>query len=271
MFKFNKLSNLKKLFERHITISAITENFIAFDAKQDAEKCFAYMEENHFDVIGVRQNGHIIGYARLSKKDKGLLYEHKASFKRDEILIENTPLTEAVHHLAKTPYIFVKTSNGVVGIVTRADLYKPAIRIWLYGLISILEIHMLELIRKTFPDGEWKTCLSGKRQRKMLNTYEDRRTHNEEIEKIYCTEFCDKRTIIEKSEVAFKATGFKSKAEFSENLKEIEMMRNEIAHSCKVSKTQWKIVSKLCKKIESLIDNIENFLSSGNLNRNNRR
>jgi hypothetical protein len=268
MFKSNKLSNLKELFERYITISVIMEDFIAFDAQQDAKKCFAYMVEKHFDVIGVRESGHIIGYAKLSKEAKGLLYEHKASFREDEILLENTPITEVVHHLAKTPYIFVKISDEVVGIVTRADLYKPAIRIWLYGLISILEIHMLELIRKTFPDGKWKRCLSGKRQEKMLNIYEDRRKHNEEIEKIYCMEFCDKRTIIEKSEVALKATGFTSVEDFSKNLKQIESLRNEIAHSCKVSKTQWETVSELCKKIEFLIDNIENFLSSGNLDLN---
>jgi hypothetical protein len=261
MFKFNKLSNLKDLFERYITISVITEEFIAFNANEDVEKCFTYMQEKHFDIIGVRENGCIIGYARLSKEDRGLLGEHKIEFKEDEILSDSEPLPEAVHRLAKTPYIFVKVSDEVAGIVTRADLYKPAVRIWLYGLISILEIHMLELIQKTFSVDEWKKCLSAERQQKMSNIYEDRRKHNEEIEEIYCTEFCDKRTIIEKSEVAIKATGFKLRAEFSKNLKKIEVMRNEIAHSCKVSKTQWEIVSELCRKIEFLINNIENFLS----------
>jgi len=268
MFKFNKLSNLKELFERYITISVITEDFIAFDAKQDAKKCFAYMVEKHFDVIGVRESGHIIGYAKLSKEAKGLLYEHKASFKEDEILLENTPLTEVVYHLAKTPYIFVKISDEVAGIVTQADLHKPAVRIWLYGLISILEIHMFELIRRTYPKNDWIDKLCKERKEKLSEIYEARKKSNEEIDLLYCTEFCDKRTIIEKSEFALKATGFTSAKDFSKNLKQIEVLRNEIAHSCKVSKAQWETVSELCKKIESLIDNIENFLSSGNLDLN---
>jgi chloramphenicol O-acetyltransferase len=121
---------------------------------------------------------------------------------------------------------------------------------------------MLELIGRLYSGNEWLDKLGDERQKKVLQEHKDLRQRNEEIDLLYCTQFCDKRTIIKKSDEALKAIGFKSAKDFSKNLKDIEELRNEIAHSCKVSKARWETVSELCKKIESLIDNIENFLSS---------
>jgi len=169
-----------------------------------------------------------------------------------------------LHHLAKKPHLFVKASDEIVGIITRADLHKPAFRIWLFGLISVLEIHMFELIHRTYPENGWKDKLPETRKGKLKEVYETRKISNEEIDWLSCCEFCDKRTIIEKNHVALEATGFKSTRDFSKNLKDIESLRNEIAHSCKVSKARWETVSELCKIIESLIANIEKFLSREN-------
>jgi hypothetical protein len=267
MFKFNKLSTLNELFDKYITISAIAEDFIAFDAGEDVSECLAYTEKHHFDVIGVKENGHIIGYARLSKRDKGLLGEHKREFQEDEVVRSSVPLPQAVHRLSRKQCVFVKEGTGeIVGIITRADLYKPVFRMCLYGLISVLEIHMFELIRRVYSGNTWQDSLTETRQKNVAKIYDERRQRNEEIDLLYCTEFCDKRTIIEKSDVALKATRFKSKVTFSKCLKDIEGLRNEIAHSCKVSKGRWEDVSVLCKKAESMIDKIEQFLTSRHSN-----
>ncbi len=268
MLKFNKLNRLREIFEQLITISIIAEDFVAFDTQEDVDKCLAYCEENNFDVIGVSENGCVIGYAQLSKQDTGLLGEHKIVFQEDEVVTSNAPLPEALHQLSKKTHVFVKEeeTSQIVGIITRADLYKPIFRMWLYGLVSVLEIHMFELIRRLYPGDEWQDNLKEDRKANIVKTYDYRRQHNEEIDLLYCTEFCDKRTIIEKSELVLKATGCKSKAEFSKTLKDIETIRNEIAHSCKVSKQRWTVISELCMQAEFIISNIELFLKMYNTN-----
>jgi len=266
MLKFNKLSELKEIFEQHITISIIAEDFVAFDAQEDVDKCFAYSEEHKFDIVGVKENGRIIGYSRLSKQDTGVLGEHRIEFSEDEVVTSDAPLHEAVNILAKQPYIFVREqqSGDIFGIITRADLYKHAFRIWLYGLISVLEIHMFELIRLSYPGESWTHKLSWHRRRKVRKIHNKRKKRNEDIELLYCTEFCDKKILIHKSKVALKATGFGSKSKFAKSLKNIEELRNEVAHSCKVSKKRWEDVSELCKQAESIINNVEKFLTNKN-------
>ena len=268
MLKFNKLSELKNIFEQHITISIIAEDFVAFDAQEDVAKCYAFSEAHNFDVIGVKENEHIIGYARLSEQDTGVLGEHKLEFQEDEVVPSSDPLPEAVNLLAKQQHVFVREqeSGKIVGIITRADLYKHAFRIWLYGLISVLEIHMLELIRLSYSEESWMHKLSRCRKKNVWKTHDKRRRRNEDISLLYCTEFCDKRTIIQKSAAALKATGFESKGRFDKCLKDIEELRNEIAHSCKVSKKRWENVSELCKQAESIINNIEQFFTTHNSN-----
>jgi len=63
MYKFNKLNKLKDLFEKHIPLSVISEELIAFDAQKDVKECFAFMQKKHFDIIGVEEKGIIVGYA----------------------------------------------------------------------------------------------------------------------------------------------------------------------------------------------------------------
>lgn len=42
------------------------------------------------------------------------------------------------------------------GIVTFADLNKPPVRVYLFGLVSLLEVHLRFWIRTAYSDGSWK-------------------------------------------------------------------------------------------------------------------
>jgi len=62
---------LKLLFEQYIPVSVIAEDFTSFDINEEVNCCIDYMLTNNFDVIGVKENGHIIGYARLTLGRQG--------------------------------------------------------------------------------------------------------------------------------------------------------------------------------------------------------
>jgi len=61
-------------------------------------------------------------------------------------------LREVIRVLSDHEHVFVVVRRGVSGIVTRADLRKPPVRLLLFGLVSLLEMHLSYWTRELFPN-----------------------------------------------------------------------------------------------------------------------
>ena len=46
----------------------------------------------------------------------------------------------AVRVLSRNPHVFVTTIGTVTGVVTRDDVQKPAGRMWLFGMVTMIEL-----------------------------------------------------------------------------------------------------------------------------------
>ena len=102
---------------------------------------------------------------------------------------------------------------------------------WLFGLISLIEMQLLRIIRDYYPDDSWKHKISENgRLKKAEDLFEKRRQRNEAIDLADCLQFCDKRDIVLKSDELCRLLGFDSTAT-CEQLKSLEDLRNELAHS----------------------------------------
>lgn len=120
----------------------------------------------------------------------------------------------------------------VGGIVTKGDLQKIPVRMWLFGLISLIEMQLLRIIRDYYPDDSWKQkpLISPDRLNKAEDQLKDRRRRNEAIDLADCLQFCDKRDIVLKSDDLCRLIGSDSTATY-ELLKSLENLRNELVHS----------------------------------------
>jgi hypothetical protein len=58
--------NLRKIFERNITVKEIAEPFASFDIEHPADRVQSFMDEKDYDVVGVMENGVIAGYVNNS-------------------------------------------------------------------------------------------------------------------------------------------------------------------------------------------------------------
>lgn len=257
----SSLADLRELFEHSITVRHISEPFVSFDADHSAAQVRRFMEKKDYDVVGVRKDGLVSGYARredLSLEDGDKVGTHLVQFKPDEMLPEITPLLNVFEALHNSPKAFVLILGQVGGIVTKGDLQKIPVRMWLFGLISLIEMQFLRLIRDYYPDDSWKqkSLISPPRLNNAEDQLKDRRKRNEAIDLADCLQFCDKRDIVLKSDDLCRLIGFDS-TETCEQLKSLENLRNELAHSQDIIIGNWPGIVNLAAEAEKILHKCE--------------
>jgi hypothetical protein len=145
----------------------------------------------------------------------------------------------------------------VSGIITKGDLQKAPMRMWLFGVLSLLEMQFLRLIRAVYPQDGWKGLLSEDRLAKAEQLLQERQGRNEAIDLADCLQFADKRSIVLKSEHLSKhlrgTLSFPSKGKFEHFLKELEHLRNELAHAQDIITGRWPKLVELAEGAERLL------------------
>jgi hypothetical protein len=85
-----------------------------------------------------------------------------------------------------------------VGILSKADLNKPPVRIYIFGLISLFEMHLSYWIKHYFPDDSWQSVLSKGRLKILEGVFAKRRENgmNQQLTIKECLQICDKKNIL---------------------------------------------------------------------------
>jgi hypothetical protein len=253
----SSLRDLRRIFESSITVRDIAEPLTSFDAARSADDVQRFMETRDFDVVGVRREGLTAGYVQRAHISKGTLQDQTSSFDHQTVLSENTPLLRAFEMLRDKPRFFVTVLDDVWGIVTRGDLHKAPFRMWLFGLISLLEMQLLRLIRAAYPDERWKALLSKPRLEQAKSILANRKRRNEAIDLADCLQLADKRTIVAKSEALRHALGLESRSKVDKVLAGLEKLRNDLAHAQDVISGRWPLVIDLALTAEDLLGRCE--------------
>jgi hypothetical protein len=141
--------------------------------------------------------------------------------------------------------------------VTRGDLQKAPMRMWLFGLISLFEMQMLRLIREYYPDELWTKIISRKRLKEARKILKDRCKRNEKIDLADCLQFCDKKNILLSNENLLKGSGFESKTKGAKLLKKLENLRNNLAHSQDIITGNWPEIVDLTGRAEIVLRKLE--------------
>ncbi len=255
----SSLSDLRGLFERAVTVRDIAEPLVSFDASHAAAEARRLMEERDYDVVGVRDEGLVSGYVLREELRSGAIGEHRRVLGENTFLRESEPLVAAFQALRTQRYVFVMTLGHIGGIVTRGDLQKTPVRLWLFGLVSLLEMQMLRVLRERHPADSWTARLTAERLASARRVYDNRRLRNEAIGLSDCLQLTDKATIL-KAEL-FDCGGFESKTKLDGFLREIEDLRNSLAHSNDILSGRWPDLADLVTTLERVLERIETVKS----------
>src|SRR5207249_2246468 len=130
------------------------------------------------------------------------------------------------------------------------DLQKAPVRLWLYGLISLIEMQMLRLIRNRFDDGLWFGRLPLLRIEAAKELFAERRRRNEEANLSDCLQFCDKAAILLKDSELSAAANFPSRRTGQKFFSQLESLRNDLAHANDILTGRWPGLAELVKEGE---------------------
>ena len=169
------------------------------------------------------------------------------------------PLVHAFKELRDHRWVFVSILGQVGGIVTRGDLQKAPVRMWLFGLVSLIEMQLLWCIRQSYPDGSWFEKLSKDRCKKAQGILSNRRKKNIEIDLADCLEFVDKNKLLLKTEFIWKQMPFSSKKEVERFFRRLADLRNLLAHSQDIIGSNWPQNADIALQAEEVLEKLENI------------
>lgn len=246
--------DLREIFKHGITVSHISEKLVSCRADEDAASVKKRMRDLDFDVMGLEKDGAMYGYIRQIELETGLCGEYQHTFRPSELVAESTPLLDILTILRDRTRVFVLTCNRVTGIVTRGDMQKAPVRMFLFGLVTLLEMHLLRLIQIYYPDDSWKEFLTENRLNKAMNLQKEREERKEALDLADCLQFCDKRDLIIRNQKVCDKIGY-APEDLNDLLKKAEKTRDKLDHVQNlVTGTSWEEIIDFTEKMTSLLE-----------------
>ena len=255
--KGTRLTELRSLLGTGITAHAVLEPLQSCPADAPALKMAHILRERDFDVAGVqsRRGDSVIGFVARDALNQGCVRDHLQPIGAEHLVSDATPLASLLSIFRAREHVFVLVGPQVRGIVTRADLNKPPVRVYLFGLISLLEMHLGFWLKDAYPNDAWKKKIVPRRLKKAEKLQRDRRSRNQHMSIFECLQFCDKRDLVLARKELRDRLHLGSTSQARSLLERTENLRNLLAHSQEdlTRGSSWVEVIELVERLEATV------------------
>jgi hypothetical protein len=240
---------LRRVFLEAFRAEDISESLLSFDAESAAAHAATTLATHNLGVAGIRIDGRMRGYARCEELREGRCADHLRNFAAAQQVDANTPFADVIHVLTFYEYCFVRSFGEVAGVITRSDIQKPEVRMWLFGIITMTEMRLTDDIHRTWPGGEWVRLLSPGRLGKAEALRAERQQRGHHCELLDCLQLADKAQLLMEIPDQLQAYGFKSKAAAKQVAKELESLRNHLAHAQDIVTHNWAQIARMSQRL----------------------
>jgi len=245
---------LRRTFRDAFTAENVAEPLVSYDFDRRSDAVSMLMAARDFDVAGVRFGGVVGGWVRRSELVGGQLDDHVRDITADQVVSARLPLAELVPRLADRQFLFVSALGAVGGIVTQADLQKAPMRMWLFGVLTLVETLLGRTIRVRFGADGWRELLSEARLERAEALQAERRRRNEHLDLVDCLSFGDKGWILSKVPEVLEQLEIPSRRVARERIKGLEQLRNRLAHGHDVVAADLPVMARLAMRLEMLLE-----------------
>jgi hypothetical protein len=251
------LAQLRALLDRGLSTKYIMENICSFDELCECASILEFMHRRDFDAVGIKRDGNVIGFVERTELEREGGTIRPTAFAPSDCLSDHDSISLALRGLEAKPRVWVQRRDTVTGIVTRGDLQKAPVRMWLFAEISLLEMQLLRIVRARYPDGSWTGLVTTERIAKARAIQKNRHRRNQGIDLEDCLQFSDKSRIVVAEPGVFLQLGFASARAALTALREIEDLRNLLAHSQDIVSRDVSWLARMARDIEGLLARCE--------------
>lgn len=248
-------ARLRRVFLGAFDALDVAEPLCSFDAERPAAEVRAALTARGFDRVGVRVGGHVQGYAERDALAGGVLGDHLRPFAPDDLVADTASLQEVIESLAVNDRCFVTVLGEAAAIVTRTDLEKPPVRMFLFGLITVLELLLGRAVAQGWPEEGWRAHVAPGRLEKALALQAERGRRGHEVALLDCLQLSDKGQLaLRLPEVRERFSAGASRKEALRALKELEELRNHLAHAQEIVPTGWARIATFTRRLDRLLE-----------------
>ena len=241
--------HLVRAFADTFIAQDIAEPLRSFDREKNCSEVRIIMEEQYLDVVLIRDNGLVRGYLCRNDLTDSPCSEHIRQFRPAQVLEGEASITAVIHSLTLHEHVFISVLGEVSGYISRQCVNKPVARMWLFGMITMIEMELTRLIEDHFPQESWIPLVSESRREKADQLKVERERRNQHCTLLECLQLSDKGQILIENPTILKMFGFKSKRLAKRNIKEFESLRNNLAHAQDIATHDWAAIARISSRI----------------------
>jgi hypothetical protein len=168
-----------------------------------------------------------------------------------QLVAHDSPLTYVIEALFRHDACFTTEGGAIVGRIGRAQIQGPVVRMWLFGMITTIEWLVTEDIRASSLD--WTGFISPARLEKAKSLQAARALHGREVPLLDCLQLSDKvrihQAIDDDPRPLFRGA---SRAESQRLVRDLEDLRNSLAHAQDIVTHDWTQVVRLARRLDEV-------------------
>jgi hypothetical protein len=243
-----------RVFEQAIRAQFIAEPLISFDAALEPAELLQAMNLAEIQVAGLHKASAMWGFVEAENLRKGGDAARGREFAESQIVTGRSSLPEVIDVLTRHDRCFVSVQGSITGVISRSDLHKPAVRMWLFGIITFAELEATERIRRKWPDESWTALLAGERLARARQLRSERARRKDDCELLDCLQLSDKLNVLLSDASQWEALGISSASGAQRASRQFEVLRNKLAHAQSFVEKDWAQVARLARRIHQILD-----------------
>lgn len=229
-------------------------------SSESPEAAQAVMERGDFDVLPVEDGDSISCYYERQDQGPPCLKQVVVA----DVVGADLSLLEVIQHFAESGRWFYLTLGGrrIDGIVTHADLNKPAVRVLIYAILNQFEQLLGEMAEDQHKDTSWLPLLESDSRAKVEHRLDYARSKNMELHPIAYVDLPDLVMICAKTPHARRTLEVNSESELMSHYAPITTLRHKIAHPVRSLVTASRDVPKLQRRIDRALQAVSRLEKS---------
>ncbi len=167
-----------------------------------------------------------------------------------------------MHVLTRYETAAVIHADRLVGHITRRELETPIGRMWLFGMLTLIELDFTARIQRRWPQGGWEALLAPGRLEVAVQLYEERRRIGDDaVALLDCLQLSDKGQILIQLDDQREEWGFRSQRIAKAAIKELASLRNHLMHAQPLVGDHWPQIARLARRFDEIL--CEHFPGDG--------